>query len=256
MLAGLSFVNGYSPMQPRGLRRLLGLRAHGHLETDHAVRLLQKETGPGALLEHLGVDGVVLHETLASAAGMTLDALEGWRRVATIDGEVLLERNRRTDPARLVTQVQTFRTEEDALSWVTSRASAALPLFMVSPDTKPELQAFCSAGTSGVTSAGRLSVALKVETRTCSGPSLLLLRRPWFPGYRARAGGQELPLVVADLVMPAVVIPAGFDGEVTVEYRPRSLRWGIIAALASLGALLVPVGVAPIRRLARFVPGA
>jgi len=242
MLAGLSFINGYSPLQPRGLRRLLGLRAHGHIDADYATRLLEKETRPGALLEHLGVDGLVLHQRLAEATGVNVDGLPGWRRAATIDGEILLERSGKATPvAQFISTVQTFPAEAQALSWVMGRTSDSLPFFRVDPETPAGIQTFCGAAQWEMVSLERLSAVVHVDTRECPDDSLLLLRRPWFPGYRAMSGERELPLIVADLVMPAVVVPARFDGPISIEYRPRTLWLGAIIALV---CLLVVVGVA------------
>jgi uncharacterized membrane protein YfhO len=98
-------------------------------------------------------------------------------------------------------------------------------------------------------SVERLSVVVRVSTAKCAVDSLLLLRRPWFPGYRARIGAQELRLVVVDLVMPAVVVPPRFEGQISIEYRPRALWLGIKVAVAGL---IVLVGVMIVGLVRRF----
>ena len=254
MLAGLSFVNGYSPMAPRGLRRLLGFGAHGHLDPAFGIRLLKKETRPGALLEHLGVDGLVLHEGLAAMANVQVDRLPGWKHVLTIDGEVLLERTpARTAPTQFISRLETFPTEEDAVSWVTDRSLDSVPFFVVDREARRGTVSFCDSGTSAMVLAERLSARLRVSTAACAGDSLLLLRRPWFPGYRARAGEQDLRLVVADLIMPAAVIPPRFEGEISIEYRPRALWVGSAIALA---AVLICGGLMSVGLVRRFTRNA
>jgi hypothetical protein len=259
MLAGLSFVNGYSSMQPRGLRRLLGLHNHGWIDSDYARRLLEKETRSGALLDHLGVDGLVLYERLAHDANLSVAALTGWHQVATIDGEILLHRS--GDPAGLtqfITTVRTFPTEDDAVSWVIGRTSEALPFFVVDPGPTSATHTFCEAGRSTMRSAERMVAVIRVDTTECPGDGLLLLRRPWFPGYRATTGGQELRVVVADLTMPAVVVPPGLEGDIRIEYRPQAFRRGVTISLAAfllLGGLAMIVLVRRLRNvLGRAAP--
>ena len=104
-------------------------------------------------------------------------------------------------------------------------------------------------------SAERLSTVVRINAAGCPGESLLLLRRPWFPGYRARSGEQELRLVVADLTMPAVVVPARFEGEITIEYRPRALWLGLTLALAALLLLIAVMTVGLVRRFIRNAQG-
>ena len=68
------------------------------------------------------------------------------------------------------------------------------------------------------------------------GPKgLIVFRRPWLPGWRATIGGEPLPVLRANMIMPAVEIPVDATGEVRLFYRPKALfRGGVLAGLALL----------------------
>ena len=63
---------------------------------------------------------------------------------------------------------------------------------------------------------------------------MIVFRRPWLPGWRATLDGRALPVVAAQMVMPAVVVPAGASGRLEIRYRPWSLVLGAGAAAVSL----------------------
>ena len=71
MFAGLEFVNGYSPLSPSGLHQLLGFDIHGPIRIDYVDSVAARETAPGALLDHMSVDGLVL-------PGRWIQRTEGW----------------------------------------------------------------------------------------------------------------------------------------------------------------------------------
>ena len=82
----------------------------------------------------------------------------------------------------------------------------------------------------------------RIDTRQCRTDSLLVFARPWVPGFVASLNGKTLDVETADLIMPAVRIPAGSEGEVALEYKPRSLVTGaIIAAIALLAAVVLAI---------------
>ncbi|HUR28809.1 MAG TPA: YfhO family protein, partial [Planctomycetota bacterium] len=65
-------------------------------------------------------------------------------------------------------------------------------------------------------------------------PGYLVLRRTFFPGWRASVNGQDAPLLRADYAFCAVELPAG-ESTVELAYRPMSFRLGVwIAALVPL----------------------
>ncbi len=60
-------------------------------------------------------------------------------------------------------------------------------------------------------------------TARCDGPCLLVVSRPWDPGWRARVDGDPTNVVRANLAGLGVVSPAG-QHEVELVYRPWSFR--------------------------------
>ncbi|HXF68944.1 MAG TPA: YfhO family protein [Thermoflexus sp.] len=66
-------------------------------------------------------------------------------------------------------------------------------------------------------------------------PGLLIVRDPWYPGWEAWVNGHPAPLIRADVVLMAVLLPAG-ESEVVFRYRPWSFYLG---ALMSGFTLLV-----------------
>jgi uncharacterized membrane protein YfhO len=63
----------------------------------------------------------------------------------------------------------------------------------------------------------------RVQALTVSdGPCLLLLARPWAPGWQARVDGAPANLVRANLAGLGVLVPAG---EHAAELRYRAWSW-------------------------------
>jgi uncharacterized membrane protein YfhO len=62
-----------------------------------------------------------------------------------------------------------------------------------------------------------------VET---SAPALLVLSDLLYPGWRATADGEAVPLYATNGLFRGVVVPAGAH-RVEMRYFPQSLRWGL-----------------------------
>lgn len=90
-----------------------------------------------------------------------------------------------------------------------------------------------AAATASVT--GRSDRSYRIAYRAAA-PSLLKLTESWFPGWRARAAGVELPIVRVDHAFMGVVVAAG-AGEVEFEYRPRQFLAGVVLSLAAAATL-------------------
>lgn len=74
------------------------------------------------------------------------------------------------------------------------------------------------------------SVMAHVEA---SAPAILVLTDTWYPGWRARVDGKEVPIYRANYTFRAIVMPEGTH-EVIFSYEPRSLRVGLLISIASL----------------------
>src|SRR5262249_7849254 len=57
MWARLHFINGYSPILSAGVAREFKFFIHGEIDGDKGRYLVAKESGPGGILERLGIDG-------------------------------------------------------------------------------------------------------------------------------------------------------------------------------------------------------
>jgi hypothetical protein len=69
-------------------------------------------------------------------------------------------------------------------------------------------------------------------------PAWLVLTDTWFPGWRARLDGAEVPLRRADHAFRAVALPPGRH-EIEFAFTPRGLRLGGAVTLAALALVIV-----------------
>jgi hypothetical protein len=173
-----------------------------HGEFDWAMQKKLLETQDGSeLLSRLGVSGIVV----AAESGLRPLPLDQWEEVFTSEeGKVY---HRRESPSPRVallnglTLIQGLVEEE-----IDSRTSMK---FWVSGSPQ--------------------------ESETA------LLSRPYFPGYRANINGHEVPVGSWRGLIPAITLPAGFQGPVEVSYRPWWLVWGGAVSISCL--LIVLFGV-------------
>lgn len=79
--------------------------------------------------------------------------------------------------------------------------------------------------------------ALEISTNSDS-EELLLLADQYYPGWKARIDGAEVPIMRANVFARAVVVPPGKHA-VIFTYEPDSVRLGICCAIATLGSLVL-----------------
>lgn len=234
MLAGRRFLNGYSPMGLAALNDIFRFDVHGPVPPDHAEQLLRHESGRGQLLHHLGIDGLIVPAALVQRNAPLLSR-NGWKPAARIAHCYVLHRERLGDPLYQAALAIKTPHEQQAYDALFKRRTPQLPVILLAP--------------GGTERYGRRVITDTIEARNHTsfvvkggGPkAIVVFRRPWLPGWRASIEGRPLPVLRANLLMPAIEIPAGAEGEVTLRYRPRSLLTGF--ALAAL-ALLVMAAVA------------
>jgi len=240
MLAGLEFVNGYSPMGLGALRNLFLFEVHGPMPPSRAESLLRYESGRNQLLHHFGVDGLLVPAALARRNAPILSR-NGWKPVARIADCLVLHRNERlADPLFMAALAFKAADEQQAYSAIFERRTPQLPVVLFTP--------------GGSERYGPRAISSVIETRNATsflvrgkGPkALVVFRRPWMPGWRATIDGRPLPVLRANMAMPAIEIPPGAEGEVNLVYRPRSLALG--SALAGLALLVMAAVAIRIRR--------
>ncbi len=238
MLANLRFVNGYSPMGLASLKNLFLFDSHGPMDPARAELLLQRESGRNQLLDHFGIDGLIVPIAVARKNANIL-AQNGWKPVASIANCVVLHRDERlSGPIFQAAVAREVADERQAYAAIFNRR-------------KPQL-AVVLLGRGGLEQFGQRAISDVAEERNQTrfivrgkGPkALVVFRRPWMPGWRATIGDREIPVLRADMAMPAVEIPPDAEGEVRLVYRPRSFVIGItLAGLALLAMAAVAIRI-------------
>jgi hypothetical protein len=82
---------------------------------------------------------------------------------------------------------------------------------------------------------------------TAERPAMLVVSRPWLPGWRAQVDGRRAPVVRVDGLVQGVAVPAGHH-RVSLRYVPPGARAGMALSLVTLAALLAWWGVSRRRR--------
>jgi hypothetical protein len=252
MYSGLELVPGYSSMGPAGLEQVLPFRMQGYAPAEGIERLLKVETRPDGLLELLGVDGLVVAERFSEFRPRLI--ANGWREVGRVQGGRVFHRDGPRSPRiRVVEQTKVSPDRGDVCQRIVGRQDGAVPLILLgSPDASDSQgKHFAPAELTGARET-RNGVTVDVAAAG-EGESLVVFARPWFPGYQATWNGQPVAVEVADLILPAVRVPAGSPGRLVLEYRPRSLVIGAWLAAVTAAVTIGAVVLAAARRL-RYAP--
>ena len=214
MWAGLRFVNGYSPILPRGIARDFDFRIHGEINLHEAEYLVWEQSKAGALLEQIGVDGLVI----------------AW------DAEI--------DPALGADWEFVTGTDEGAIY---HRIGEPLPVLrsVNSIDSRPG-ESFGSATISNVEDT-RNHVTADVDVPSNGPSALLTFSRAYFPGYSATIGNRMLRVDSYRELFPMIEAPAGSHGRLTLIYRPWWLVGG--GALSIFCAALWLFGIFRVAQL-------
>jgi hypothetical protein len=201
MWAGLRFVNGYSPIRPAGVAREFASAIHGEVDPDLAKWLLQREAGENGLIERIGIDGIIV----AREFDFIPQPAAEWK----------------------------LATENDE-GRVFHRRGQAMP----------EVRSVNFSGKNSIAKitdivTGRNWVSASVVAPDGDRPALIAFSRPFFPGYRARIDGRNLPAFSERNLIPLVEVPPGMHGRLTLYYRPDWLIYGSALAVASAAVWLI-----------------
>ena len=85
------------------------------------------------------------------------------------------------------------------------------------------------------------SYAFRIRT---SSRAVLVLSQIYYPGWKARIDGAEVPVYAVDYALTGLLAPQG-DHTVTVYFQPQSFRVGAVLSLISL---LITIGLFYLRR--------
>ena len=207
MWAKLRFVNGYSPILTPGVAREFKFFTHGEIDSDVGKYLVENQSGPGGILEQIGVDGIVIPREIPVEPESS-----DWQLAFSNDEGRVFHRKGAPFPAvRAVTWIDSRRNEE-----------------------------FLPAAISRIEDA-RNGVQLEVDVPNGGPPALLTFARPYFRGYQARLGAKKLKVDSYRGLFPTVEVPPGSRGQVVLAYRPWWLIWGgglsVLCALIWMSAL-------------------
>jgi hypothetical protein len=221
MLAGLSFVNGYSPMRPSVVTNRVPLALHGWIRggenTGPTLSALLRDP---ASLDDLGIDGLVLATWAERALSDGLIA-HGWFRRASFDAGSVYERGAEATPRAWLVDAE---TADD----VHPRRLADSRIRLYESDTE----------------------ATAILEEPVDRPALLVFKRAAYPGYRGSVNAVERTTIPYRGTLVAVPVAAGTQGAIRVAYRPRSLVAG--EAVAGFGFLvLVICGAVAVQRRTR-----
>jgi hypothetical protein len=170
--------------------------------------LLNRQAGPDGKLALLGVDGIVVAREVNLAPQ---PATEWQLAVSNDEGNVYHRRGAPFARVRSVTSI----------------------------DSRPNEQ-FVPATISRINDS-RNFVEADIDVPPGDRPALLTFSRPYFRGYKARLGDQELAVTTYRDLFPTVEIPAGAHGGVKLVYRPSWLVLG--GGLAAGCGLIVLLGL-------------
>jgi hypothetical protein len=233
MLAGVEFINGYSPLGLAALRNVFDVDVHGPMNAERAEVFLRYESGNNELLHQLGVDGLIVPEAMARKHAVVL-ARNGWKPAARLANALVLHRERIHSPVFKAAVAVKIDNEQQAYAAIFNRKTPQLPVVLYT--SGGGVHHYAQRDLLRV-EEGRNHTYVRFEDK---GPAtLLVFRRPWLPGWRATVDGKPVPVLRANMIMPAVEVPP--DGfEVRLDYRPASLVVGL--AIAALSLVVLGVG--------------
>jgi hypothetical protein len=231
---GIQDINGFNSLQPRRYTDyVFGTEeedvSYGNLKDR---RLLRRES---PILSSLNVKYLLVPRTLAPRVGAHFkptsyesDEVRVYENTELYPRAYFTERWEAADNARAVLETVTadgFDGRKRAL--LEDVAAASLPAAPSSSDT------------ASVT-LGKWGAGVQQLSATTTSARLLVTSEMYFPGWQARIDGTEVPILRANYLFRALVVPPGTH-QVEFRYRPGSLKAGAtVSALAlALAALLV-----------------
>lgn len=235
MFSGIEFINGYTAIFPHGLTRMFGYLSVWSDQTEEAAtRVLTMETAPKGLLYWMGVDGLVIGNSMRSEIPTVLN--NGWEALIVSDEGVVLHRKHRPTPRIHILETAEFVSSKDEIfRRIIPRTQSDVPLMLYTKDPQWAGKVLNLAPVQfKLLKEKRSKVTLDIEVLGSNQPAVILFSRPWYPGYRAKLDSKTVPVAVFNAIMPAVILPAGVKGQLSLEYRPISWVLGSNIAMVTL----------------------
>lgn len=190
----------------------------------------------------------LLDQRTGAHAALTMPADGQFRRVHS--GDVKVYQNQQAlDRAYLVGQATTAADDAAVLARLAEAAfEPSQEVVLLADDLAAagqQTQAAALAGPmDGVARIVEYQPERVVVEATLDAPGALVLADTWYPGWQARIDGQPAPVLRANYLFRAVLLPAG-QHVVQFEFRPASLRLGAGVSLAAALLLLAVVILGP-----------
>ncbi len=184
----------------------------------------------------------LLDQRTGTHAALTMPADGQFRRVHS--GDVKIYQNLQSLP-RAYAVGRALVAADDAASLALLDDPAFEPgdqVVLLADELAAAGQQEAAAGLSGM-AAGTVQISdyrperVTVEA-SLDAPGALVLADAWYPGWQVSIDGQPAPLLRANYLFRAVLLPAG-QHRVQFEFRPASLRAGAAISLAAAGLLLL-----------------
>jgi hypothetical protein len=201
MFGAVHLINGYSPVSPAGIGRLLDFGTHGQINPARVLEIVIPEAGPDGLLAQLGIDGIILDHHFWLEEPLPNE----WESAFSDDEAEVFHRRVPLPHVRVL----------DA----EGSGGAAVRLI---ENTRHRVRAEITPNETGK-------------------PTRVIFSRPYFPGYQARLEGGALAVSSLQGLAPVVEIPAGQGGRLELLYRPRAVTLGgaIAGATAALAGIFL-----------------
>ena len=218
LMAGLSFVNGYSPLRPKFLQSLFPMETHGWIDPEVVPNIAERVALTPDLLDALGIDGLVVTPPVERMLGRLL-AARGWAPFASLPSGRVWHHGAAPSPRAWLVDA-----EEDAHGHHPPLGGE--PVRVVESDTG-------------------IQVTLPSPL---SQPAILVVKRAAYPGYVARVNGAEAATTSYIGVLVGVPLAKGTAGTITIDYRPRAFVIGAAVAAVALAVLAIWLALASRQR--------
>ncbi len=161
----------------------------------------------------------------------------GWKALERTAHWTLLENERAMPRAYVPRQVIHGGTPQERLDDLAKTWEFWRRAWIEPAGESPRPAEMVANGAGHVTEIARRGGGYRLHT-SLAAPAWVVLTTPAWRGWRARAGGEEVPLGIAQHAFVAIRAPAG-ETDLEVFFRPRSFELGLaLSVLAWLGVAL------------------
>jgi hypothetical protein len=230
MLLGLSDIQGYTPAHPMNYVRWMDA-VNGQPQEYHETDVLLSGLF-SPLLNLLNVRYIVIPAALSPDRPDLLHLSLRYPTVYANSSVRVLENTNALPRAWLVSTAEAVAFDE-TIAHLESQQSDPRLTVLLEPDDRPVMTGI-GGQPGGVNSAtiGAAEPDLLRYRVVSEQASFLIASEPYDPGWRAYVDGKSVPLLRADGILRAVLVPSGTH-EVELRYEPVSMRLGIAISIAT-----------------------